>query len=163
MNQPTSSPIVPIVSALIASGSFAFAIFTYFRTRKFAELRYEITELSDFKIPAAFVQQLGYAPIAVRIESTGNKAAENVFLDLTTTNQIEKYEIEPETFVPAKKPRGNGVQLSIEKLNPAQTLRIFIICSGNPIEKQLGRTSTHSAREAGLTSTISDLNRRLSD
>jgi hypothetical protein len=92
------------------------------QNKKIAELRYEIIQLSDFNIPSQFVERLGYAPVAIRVENTGDKAAENVILDATTKHSIEKCETEPQQFMPRN--LANNVYLSIERLNPGQTFRM---------------------------------------
>ena len=70
MELSTSSVAVSVISALIAFASLSFTVWNYFKTRRFSELRYEISELSDFKIPPAFIEQLTHAPMALRIKST---------------------------------------------------------------------------------------------
>jgi hypothetical protein len=121
----------------MAAMSLAWNVWTYFQARKTAEIRFEVSELADFKIPGEFLTALSYAPLVIRIESTGNKAAENVILDIATNNAIEKCEVEPSILQPNLTP--NRIRLSIDTLNPAQSVRMFVTCVGDPSSKQLSR------------------------
>jgi hypothetical protein len=54
----------------------------------------------DDRIPPSFLRGPLRAPIAIRVESAGNKAAENVTLGMTTKVPIVDCEVEPAEAVP---------------------------------------------------------------
>jgi hypothetical protein len=143
--------IVTLISALAAVVSVAVAIWTYFATRKVAEVRYEISQLADYQIPASFLEGLPRAPIMLRAESTGNKAAENVTLVLKVKPLIINCHVEPPIHAPSVV---NGeVRLCVARLNPGQSVRIFLECNGDPTSDQVESTEfTHSEGSARLYS-----------
>ena len=156
MQQPTFLSTVPVTSVLIPFAALLWTIFwgfwIYFRQRKVAELRFQITQLSDFGIPSEFVKELApHALITISLESTGNKAAEHLNLNITAKNSLEKYEVNPK-FPNMHVNIGaanEAVRLSIERLNPSQKLKIFLSCGGDPTENQLsGYEFTHSEGKA---------------
>jgi len=92
--------IVTLISAVAAVVGVGVAIWTSFATRKIAEVRYEISQLADYQIPASFLEGLPRAPIMLKAESTGNKAAENVSFVLKMRTPIINYHVEPPVYVP---------------------------------------------------------------
>ncbi len=147
--------IVTLISAIAGVAGVAFAIWTYFATRRFAEIRYEISQFVDYRIPPSFLRGLLRAPIAIRVESTGNKAAENVTLVVTTKIPIVDYEVEPAELVATV--TDNEVRLKMGKLNPGQSVRIFLQCNGDPTLNQVESTEfTHAEGAARLFSGIQE-------
>jgi hypothetical protein len=80
----------PVISPIITFVALAWAVWTYFKSRRYAELRFQITQIADFAIPRELVKQLApHALISVVLESTGNKAAEHIELNIKTANPID--------------------------------------------------------------------------
>jgi hypothetical protein len=145
--------IVTLISAIAGVTGVAFAIWTYFATRRFAEIRYEISQFVDYRIPPSFLRGLLRVPIAIRVESTGNKAAENVSLVARTKIPIVDCEVEPAASAPARS--DNEVRLTVARLNPGQSIRIFLQCNGDPTLDQVASTEfTHAEGAARLFSGI---------
>jgi hypothetical protein len=134
--------------------SVAVAIWTYFATR-IAEVRYQISQLADYQIPASFLEGLPRAPIMLRAESTGNKAAENVTFVLKVKTLVINYHVEPQIHVLSVV--NNEIRLYVARLNPGQSVRIFLECNGDPTSDQVESTEfTHSEGSARLFSSTQE-------
>jgi hypothetical protein len=91
----------------------------------------------------------------LRAESTGNKAAENVTFVLKMKTPIINYHVEPPVHVPSVV--DSEVRLSIARLNPGQSVRIFLECNGEPTSDQVESTEfTHSEGAARLFFSIQE-------
>ena len=127
--------IITVISTCAGVVGVAFGIWKYFSSRKISEVRYEISQLSDYKIPAEFLEGLARAPIVVRAQSTGTKAAENVVFKIKMRFPVDKCEVDPSGL--EIKIANNEVQLSVARLNPGQSVRMFMTCNGDPLLEQV--------------------------
>jgi hypothetical protein len=131
------------VLVAIAFLTLLFSIFRYV-SRKRARLIYYVFEFSRYGIPDKF---LTHAPVAISIENSGTKAAENTVLRVTTKSDIAACQIEPSSFVPTRNDREILVNFGL--LNPKQEVKVFINCKGSPLADQVERLElTHSEGEA---------------
>lgn len=127
--------ILPLVSIGIGIAGFLFGVWTHFTTRKVAEVRYEISQFADYKIPAEFLKEVSKAPVKIRVVSLGNKSAQNVALRFKAKFPIVAYEIDPPELKP--KISDNEVRVEVDRLNPRQELNLFITCNGDPSVEQI--------------------------
>jgi hypothetical protein len=141
--------IVTVVSAGAAVAGVAFGVWRHFVSRKTSELRYEISQLADYKVPAQFLKSLSRAPITISIESTGTKAAENTKLAVKTRFPIDECEVQPAELKPTV--FTNEVHLDAGRLNPGQSVRVFIACNGDPALDQLENSEITHAEGAALS------------
>jgi hypothetical protein len=141
--------IVTVVSTCAAVAGVAFGVWRHFSTRKTSEIRYEISQLADYKVPAQFLRSLSRAPITISIESTGTKAAENTKFAIKTKFPIDECEVQPAELEPAI--FTNEVLLDAGRLNPGQSVRVFIACNGDPTLDQIESSEITHAEGAGLS------------
>lgn len=135
--------IVAIITSIIAFLGFAFGVYKHFSTRKVARLVYEVSQISDYGVPNDFLLGMSRAPVTVVVESSGNRRVENVMVEVKTKSEIEKYKVEPEDaeVVVGK----DFMKAKARSLNPTQTFKAFLDCSGNPSEDQIESLEvTHS-------------------
>jgi hypothetical protein len=80
------------------------------------------------------------------LKALGNKAIENLVLELDTKNPIDTIEVEPQQPQPLTLgPQRTHLHLSMERLNPSQELLIFLTCTSDPSLSQRDHFSlTHS-------------------
>lgn len=139
--------IVAIVSTIIAFIAFAFAIYKHFGTRKIARIVYEISQISDYDVPESFLEDMTTAPIAMLVESRGNKRAENIVLRLKTRTKIDKYTIVPKYIAEVD---NTDFTISVPSLNPTQTFKVFLHCKGNPAVNQIQSIELTHSEGVGL-------------
>ena len=141
--QPETATIVAIVSAVIGGLGVLFGIYAHFSTRKVAKLTYEVSQLSDFDVPSSFLEDLPRAPVAITINSRGNKGTENIILNLEVNSDIEEYDVSPmSTDVSVD---GSSLSLNASRLNPSQQIKLVLRCSGSPWEDQINELNlSHS-------------------
>ena len=132
---PDTATIVAVVSLVIGGLGVLFGVYTHFRTHKVAKLTYGVSQLSDFVVPPTFLCDLPRAPVALTITSLGNKAEENIMLNLKTISDIDEYSVSPDGFQIEIK--GQSLKFSLEKLNPSQQVKLFLRCAGDPWEDQI--------------------------
>ena len=134
--------IVAIVSSIIAFVAFVFGIYKHFSTRKIARVVYEVSQISDYAVPESFLEDMPTAPIAILVESSGNKRAENVVLRLKTRTEIDKYTIVPKDIAEVD---DKDFTITVPSFNPTQTFKVFLHCKGNPAVNQIESMElTHS-------------------
>jgi hypothetical protein len=143
--------IVTVVSACAAVAGVAFGVWKHFATRKTSEIRYEISQLADYKVPAQFLRSLSRAPITISIESTGTKAAENTKFAIKTKFPIDQCEVQPAELKPTI--CTNEVHLDAGRLNPGQSVRVFIACNGDPTLDQIESSEITHAEGTALSRT----------
>jgi hypothetical protein len=132
-----------IASVLVAFLGFLFSIYTHFSTRKAAGLLYEVSQLSDYGVPESFLNDLPRALVVIRIESAGNKSAENVILRVVLRSKITDHEIEPAGI--SADVSDNTVIVSLPTLNPTQRFRLLLYCDGRAVDDQVDNLElTHS-------------------
>jgi len=135
--------IVAIIAAIIGFCGLVFGVYKHFSTRRVARIVYEVCQMADYNVPAAFLSDMLSAPITVLVESSGNKQAENVVVQIQTKSEIENCKVEPEDI----KPVGGKdfVKIITRALNPTQKVKVFLKCKGNASEDQIkGFEITHS-------------------
>ena len=143
-----TSIIVAIVGVVIGSLGFLFGIYTHFATRKVAKLTYAVSQISDFGVPASFLQDMNRAPVAITVTSRGNKNTENIIGRIRTHNQIEEYEVDPPNTVISES--GNEIQFQQDRLNPSQQIRLSLRCSGDPSTNQIEDFSLSHSEGGGI-------------
>ena len=91
------SDTIAVVAALVAVLAFLWAVYSHFATHRRAKVFYGVSQISEFDIPdpATFFQGIQFAPVAIDIQSAGNKAAESVELRVETNSDIRRYETVP--------------------------------------------------------------------
>lgn len=127
--------IIAIVSVAVAFLSLSFAVYKHIVTSKTARLIYEISQLSDYDVPASFLEGIPQALVVVRIENGGNKMAEHVKLRIATKSNLTEYEVEPGEIEVAQETR--ALSTVIEKLNPEEHIRLLLYLDGTPTENQV--------------------------
>ena len=120
---PDTANIVAVASAITAGLSVIFAIYSHFRTHRVAKLTFEVSQLSDFDVPPDFLDDLPGAPVALTITSRGNKGTENIVLNLKTTSDIEKFNVNREGLDISLE--GQSLGLNVEKTKPLPTSETF--------------------------------------
>lgn len=136
--------IVAIVSVVIGFFGFVFGVYKYFSTRRVARIIYEVCQMSDYNMPAAFLRDMASAPVMVLVESSGNKKAENVVVQVQTKSEIEEYKVEPEDVTEVVGGK-DFVKVSARSLNPTQKVKVLLDSKGNPSENQIKELEiTHS-------------------
>ena len=142
------SVVVAIISVIIGFVGFVFGVYKHFSTRQVARLLYEVNQMSDYNVPVAFLGDMTSAPVAVLVESSGSKNAQNVVVEVKAKTEIEEYKIEPEhiQFVVDKE----YMKASVQSLNPTQTLKLFLKCKGTPNEDQIESINITHAEGVGL-------------
>ena len=140
--------VITIVSVVIAALSLLFALYKHFSTRKIARLAYEVSQLSDYDVPESFLQGVTRALVVIRVESTGNKLAENVVLRVKTRSKIVDHEIHPNEFNATVSEQ--EIATTAEKLNPAQHLRILLYCEGRAVDDQIESIELTHAEGVGI-------------
>ncbi len=136
-----------IVAVVIGVLGLLFGIYSHFSTRKVAKLTYEVSQLSDFDVPPSFLQDMPRAPVAVTITSRGNKGTENIVLNMKMNSDLESYEVSPTGAEVSL----NGAKLSlhVSRLNPSQTIKLFLRCAGSPSENQIESLDLSHSEGAG--------------
>jgi hypothetical protein len=136
---------VSVASAIIAALSLTWGITSWLAARKVAKVVYDVTQFSDFDLPPAFLRDIK-APIAINVQSVGNKAAENIRLHINTNSRVIKHEHRfDECFVVAE----NELRAASGKMNPGEDAYLFLFADGLPNEDQITSLRiTHTEGEA---------------
>ena len=143
-----TSTIIAIVGAVIGVLGFLFGIYTHFTTRKVSKLTYAVSQISDFGVPASFLQDMNRAPVAITVTSRGNKSTENIIGRIQTHNPIEEFEIDPPNLTVTHD--GSELQFRQERLNPSQQIHVSLRCSGDPSTNQLKDFNLSHSEGGGL-------------
>jgi hypothetical protein len=143
--------LLPFLSLFVGIAGFAFAVWTHLSTRRVAEVRYQVSQFADYKMPAEFLKDVSRAPIKIHAVSTGNKSAENVAVRIKTKFPLVAYEFDPPELAP--KVADNELRVEIGKLNPQQEFNLFLTCNGDPAIDQVEAVQiTHAEGVALLMS-----------
>jgi hypothetical protein len=126
---------LPFLSFCAGSAGFGFAVWTYLASRKIADIRYEVSQFADYRMPSEFLKEVSKAPVKIRAISAGNKAAQNVALKIKTRFPIVACEPDPPEL--RVKISNNEIRVEIDKLNPHQEPSLFVTCNGDPSVDQL--------------------------
>lgn len=121
MEQNTLTIIFGIIGAL----GVLFGIYKHFSTLKTAQVVYEIKEMANFELPREFFNNIPAMPITLEMVNNGNKAAENLILTIKTNSIIKDSRIESSEELQLNID-GNKVVVKAEKLNPAETIKIYM-------------------------------------
>ena len=143
-----TSTIVAIVGVVIGALGFIFGMYTHFTTRKVAKLTYAVSQISDFKGPASFLQDMNRAPVSIIVTSRGNKNTENIMGNVRTHQPIEEFEVDPPSITVSHS--GNEIQFQQDRLNPSQQIRLSLRCSGDPSINQIEHFSLSHSEGAGI-------------
>lgn len=84
---------VVIGSFSVGVAGFFFGVYKHFSTRKFAKVRYELLQLTDFNLPETFFESLSTFPVRLTIKNIGNKKAEDVHVNIDLSTEIIDYTI----------------------------------------------------------------------
>jgi len=145
MDTPT---IVAISGVGVGGLGFIFGMYKHFTTRKVAKLTYAVSQISDFGVPASFLQDMDRAPVAITVTSRGNKGTENIMGRVRTRHPIEEFEVDPPTATVAHD--GNEIQFQQERLNPSQQIHLSLRCSGDPSVNQVEDFNLSHSEGGGL-------------
>lgn len=135
--------IIALISVVVAALGVGFGIYKHFTTRKVARVIYEVSQLADYAVPESFLHGIPQALVVVKVESAGNKLAENIVLRIRTVSDITDADVEPDEYALAQTER--EIKGVVDRLNPGQRFRILLYCDGNPVENQIDELElTHS-------------------
>ena len=127
--------MVAIISAVIGALGFLFGIYFHYRTYKVAKLTYQISQIFDFGVPWSLLKDMPRAPVAITITSRGGKATENIALHMTIRSDIDNYDVIPSDVGISHD--GSTLSLRVSRLNPSESLKLFLRCTGSPAENQV--------------------------
>ncbi len=143
-----NSTIVAVVGVVIGALGFLFGIYTHLATRKVAKLTYTISQISDFGVPASFLQDMNRAPVAITVTSRGNKSTGNIIGRIKTCQPIEEFKVDPPSTAVSQ--NGNELQSQQDRLNPSQQIHFSLRCSGDPSANQIEDFNLSHSEGGGL-------------
>jgi hypothetical protein len=114
-------------SLLLGAMGFLFGIYTYFSSKKTANLRYSVTQLTDYDLPEVITTLLHSVPFAIEIKSVGNKQVENIRVRMVTSSKLEEVKVmaseEHQESLDEK-----TANIALQILNPGETIKITGQC-----------------------------------
>jgi len=107
---------------------FLLGIYTRFYTKKTANLRYSVTQLTDCDLPEGITTLLHSVPFAINIKSVGNKQVENIRVRMITSSKLEEIKViaseeHQKTF------DEKAANIVLKVLNPGETIKITGQCA----------------------------------
>ena len=107
---------------------FLLGIYTRFSSKKTANLRYSVTQLSDYDLPEGITTLLRSVPFAINIKSVGNKQVENIRVRMITASKLEEVKVmaseqHQESF------EEKAANIVLQVLNPGETIKITGQCA----------------------------------
>ena len=107
---------------------FLLGIYTRFSSKKTANLRYSVTQLSDYDLPEGITTLLRSVPFAINIKSVGNKQVENIRVRMITSSRLEEVRVmaseEHQESLDEK-----AANIVLQVLNPGETIKITGQCA----------------------------------
>jgi len=119
--------IISLASLAIGAAGFIFGVYKHFSTLRRAKLSYTMTQLSDYDLPPTILGSLNGIPFVIEVQSTGNKQAESVNIEIVTASDIQDIKVEMNgDFNETRDIR--KVCLHIPFINPGETIKISGKC-----------------------------------
>ncbi len=107
---------------------FLLGIYTRFITKKTANLRYSITQLTDYDLPEEITTLLHSVPFVIKIKSVGNKQAGNIRVRMITASKLETVKVlASEEHQESLDEKAANIVLRV--LNPGKTIKIIGQCA----------------------------------
>jgi hypothetical protein len=130
-----SDTLTVLVAVMCGFGSLLFGLicfllgmYTRFVTKKTANLRYSVTQLTDFDLPEGIAPLLHSVPFAINIKSFGNKQVENIRVRMLTSSKLEEVDV-----MASEEHEGScdekAANLAFKFLNPGETIKITGQCA----------------------------------
>ncbi len=107
---------------------FLLGFYTRFISKKTANLRYSVTQLTDYDLPEGMTTLLHSVPFAIEIKSVGNKQVENIRVRMITASKLEEVKvITSEEHQESLDEKSASIVLPV--LNPGETIKITGQCA----------------------------------
>ena len=101
---------------------------TQFNSKKTANLRYSVTQLTDYDLPEGITLLLHSVPFAINIKSVGNKQVENIRVRMITASKLEEVKVmASEQHQESFEEKAANIVLPV--LNPGETIKIIGQCA----------------------------------
>ncbi len=107
---------------------FLLGIYTRFVTKKTANLRYSVTQLTDFDLPEGITPLLHSMPFTINIKSVGNKQVENIRVRVLTASKLEEAKVVA-SEVHEESCEEKAANIVLKVLNPGETIKITGQCT----------------------------------
>ncbi|MCL7928769.1 hypothetical protein [Halomonas llamarensis] len=143
-----SEQTIAIVGVAIGALGFLFGVYAHFANRRVAKLIYKVSQISDFKVPQSFVDDMQSAPVSITLTSVGSKAAKSIVGKFGFQSEIAAIETTPEGINP--KIEDKSFSFEAASLNPSQEVHFSVKVKGNPAEDQV--ESVNVSHEEGVAS-----------
>ena len=154
-----SEQTVAIIGVAIGALGFLFGVYSHFANRRVAKLIYKVSQISDFKVPRSFVDEMQSAPVSITLSSLGSKAAKSIVGKFDFRSEIAAVEATPDGITP--KIEGASLSFEVASLNPSQEVHFSVKVKGNPAENQIESANiSHEEGVASLPSAIGKLSYR---
>ncbi len=107
---------------------FLLGSYTRFISKKTANLRYSVTQLTDYELPEGMTTLLHSVPFVINIKSVGNKQAENIRVRMVTSSKLEEVKVmASEDHQESLEEKAANIVLQV--LNPDETIKITGQCA----------------------------------
>jgi hypothetical protein len=107
---------------------FLLGFYTRFKSRKTANLKYSVTQLTDYDLPEGMTTLLHSVPFAINIKSVGNKKVENIRVRMITSSKLEEVRVmaseEHQESLDEK-----TANIVLQAVNPGETIKITGQCA----------------------------------
>jgi hypothetical protein len=130
-----SDTLTVLVAVMCGFGSLVFGVigfllgsYTRFIARKTANLRYSVTQLTDFALPAGIIPLLHSVPFAINIKSVGNKQVENIRVRVLTSSKLEEVDVIA-SEAHEESCDEKAANIVVQVLNPGETIKITGQCA----------------------------------
>ena len=154
-----SEQTIALMGIVIGGLGLLFGVYTHFANRKVAKIVYEVSQISNFNVPASFLDDMHSAPVSVTLNSVGSKAAKKIVGEITFCSEINLVQTTPRDI--ELKVQGNWLSFEVSNLNPSQEVHFSLKVDGNPAEDQIESISiTHEEGVASLPSSVGKLRYR---
>ncbi len=132
LNSDTLTVLVAVMcgfgALLLGILGFLLGFYTRFISKMTANLRYSVTQLTDYDLPEAITTLLHSVPFAISIKSVGNKQVENIRVRMITASKLEEVKvITSEEHQESLDEKAANIVLQI--LNPGETIKITGQCT----------------------------------
>ncbi len=107
---------------------FLLGFYTRFISKKTANLRYSVTQLTDLDLPEEITPFLHSVPFAINIKSVGNKQVENIRVRLLTSSKLEEVGVVA-SEAHEKSCDEKAANIALKVLNPGETIKITGGCA----------------------------------
>ena len=130
-----SDTLTVLVAVMCGFGSlvlgfigFLLGFYTRFVTKKTANLRYYVTQLTDYYLPEGITPLLHSVPFAINIKSVGNKQVENIRIRVLTSSKLEEVDVMA-SEAHEESCEEKTANIVFQVLNPGETIKITGHCA----------------------------------